>query len=139
MMRTLFVNTKPAQCSIYQSGKMIYEAIKDTDSFTFEYCEINELNIESLYNGKIVINDQAKPDYDYYIFFILSSIGGINFYSVSIFSSKFLLYLKFSFVLDVEIFYSRRLNSKSTNYIIFCLSYSFIFNILYFIKSRFTI
>ena len=68
MMRTLFVNTKPAQCSIYQSGKMIYEAIKDTDSFTFEYCEINELNIESLYNGKIVINDQAKPDYDYYIF-----------------------------------------------------------------------
>jgi len=64
----LFVNTNAAQCSIYQSGKMIYESIKDTDSLNIEYCELNDLNIDKLYSGKIVINQQEKSNYEYYIF-----------------------------------------------------------------------
>lgn len=67
-MNILFINTRAAKCSIYQSGKMFYKAVKDIDFYKIDYCEINDLDIFNLYSGKIVINGIEKPTYDCYIF-----------------------------------------------------------------------
>lgn len=46
MLKGLFLNTKKAQCSIYESGRMIYEALSLSDKFSLDYQEIGEDNRE---------------------------------------------------------------------------------------------
>jgi hypothetical protein len=52
MLRGLFVNTSEAQCSIYESGKMIYEALRLSEAYELDYIEVDELNrrISTLYD-----------------------------------------------------------------------------------------
>ena len=82
MKKVLLINTRPAQCSIYQSGKMIYDSIKDSESLKIDYCEIQELDILNLHRGIVVINNKFKADYDYYIFnyhpYTMRSIERVN-------------------------------------------------------------
>ena len=44
MRKGLFINTSQAQCSIYESGKMIYSALSLSDRYILDYVEIDEKN-----------------------------------------------------------------------------------------------
>jgi len=46
LIKGLFLNTTKAQCSIYESGRMIYEALSLSDKFCLDYQEIGEDNRE---------------------------------------------------------------------------------------------
>lgn len=51
--RVLFVNPRPAQCSIYQTGKSIYEILR-SDDYILHYAEICDLSKKDFLEGKIV-------------------------------------------------------------------------------------
>lgn len=54
--RGLFVNQEKASCSIYESGKMVYDALRDGRNFQLDYMEISP-------------DKRALPnDYDFYLF-----------------------------------------------------------------------
>jgi len=61
MKKGLFVNTRKANCSIYSSGLMIYNALKDSVDYELTYKEISHIDVNSLHSGNY------KP-YDFYIF-----------------------------------------------------------------------
>lgn len=44
MLQGLFVNPKKVECSIHESGKMFYKALKNSDVYTLEYLEIDRDN-----------------------------------------------------------------------------------------------
>ena len=54
--RGLFLNQKPAQCSIFESGKMIYSCIQSSSAYDIDYLEIGDGDIRTL------------PAYDFYAF-----------------------------------------------------------------------
>jgi hypothetical protein len=56
MIRGLFINPAKVECSIHESGKMFYEALKLSDKYILDYITIDE-------------NNRDIPDtYDFYIF-----------------------------------------------------------------------
>jgi hypothetical protein len=56
MLKGLFLNTRKAQCSIYEAGVMVYSALAFSDKYTLDYIEIDE-------------NHRTYPDdYDFYAF-----------------------------------------------------------------------
>lgn len=55
-MKGLFLNTKKANCSIHESGKMCFDCIKLSDKFTLDYQEIHESARE------------VSSAYDFYVF-----------------------------------------------------------------------
>lgn len=66
MKNILFINTKKAQCSIYEAGKMFFKSIVSSE-FSFTYIEIDKLDKEKLYNGIVQSGDDIR-NFDYYIF-----------------------------------------------------------------------
>ncbi|HEX9081557.1 MAG TPA: methyltransferase domain-containing protein, partial [Holophagaceae bacterium] len=52
----LFINTRQAACSIHESGRMMYEALRRSDRYTLDYVEID------------AGDDQISPTYDFYAF-----------------------------------------------------------------------
>lgn len=67
-MNGLFVNTRRANCSIYSSGLMIYDALISED-YLLDYVEINELNLEKLHQGVIESSvHDVLSKYDFYVF-----------------------------------------------------------------------
>jgi len=56
MLKGLFLNSPKAQCSIHESGRMIYFALLKSDMFTLDYQEIDAKNRE------------IKDGYDFYAF-----------------------------------------------------------------------
>ena len=55
-LRGLFLNTEKAICSIYESGKMCYECLIQSEYYSMDYIEISSKNRE------------ISLDYDFYIF-----------------------------------------------------------------------
>ena len=55
-LRGLFLNTQKAICSIYESGKMCYDCLIQSDDFSLDYVELSAENRE------------ISLDYDFYIF-----------------------------------------------------------------------
>jgi hypothetical protein len=55
-LRGLFLNTSKAKCSIYESGKMCYEALTHSEDYSLNYIEISETTTN------------ISADYDFYIF-----------------------------------------------------------------------
>lgn len=55
-MKGLFLNTKKANCSIHESGKMCYDCLKLSDKYSLDYQEIHEGARE------------ISSDYDFFIF-----------------------------------------------------------------------
>ena len=56
MLKGLFLNSKSAQCSIHESGKMVYKALLLSSNYILDYMEIDE-------------KDRAFSDkYDFYVF-----------------------------------------------------------------------
>lgn len=69
MKTGIFINTKSANCSIYSSGKMLYDTLKNSVDYTLQYVEINDLNIDRLYQGYIESSVHNIPkSYDFYVF-----------------------------------------------------------------------
>lgn len=67
MKTGLFINTRKANCSIYSSGKMVYDA-SVSPLYNLDYVEINELDVEKLHQGFIVCNSkQLNQKYDFYV------------------------------------------------------------------------
>lgn len=54
--RGVFINQKPAQCSIFESGRMIYSCLKNSEKYDIDYVEIGEGDVNTL------------PRYDFYAF-----------------------------------------------------------------------
>lgn len=46
MKKGIFVNTEKANCSIYESGKMVHDCISQSDLYALDYIELNEIDIE---------------------------------------------------------------------------------------------
>lgn len=65
-MNIIFINPRPAQCSIYQTGKNFFEMI-NCDDYTLHYAEISDLSREDFLAGKIV-GENLLNYYDVYIF-----------------------------------------------------------------------
>lgn len=82
MKNGLFINTRKANCSIYSSGKMIYDA-SVSSLYNLEYAEIDELDVEKLHQGYIVgHNKEFKSKYEFYIVnyhhHTMRNIEGVN-------------------------------------------------------------
>ncbi|QCG92196.1 hypothetical protein [Azospirillum sp. TSH100] len=70
----LFVNTEKANCSIYESGLMVYRALAQGSDWTLDYAEIHQLDIAALHDLRL----EAKPGtglslkpagaYDFWVF-----------------------------------------------------------------------
>lgn len=65
-LNVLFINTRKAQCSIYQSAKSFAQILKCED-YNLDYVEINQLNMEEFKLGNIVGNN-LRNNYDVYVF-----------------------------------------------------------------------
>jgi len=55
-LKGLFINTAKANCSIHESGKMCYDCLKLSDTYSIAYHEVDEVHRE------------ISLDYDFYIF-----------------------------------------------------------------------
>lgn len=55
-LKGLFVNNVKAQCSIYESGKMVYDCLAPSDRFSLDYTEITRTSLE------------LPANYDFYFF-----------------------------------------------------------------------
>ena len=85
MLNGIFLNTAEAQCSIYESGKMIYEALKLSQAYQLDYLEISSDN-------RII-----SREYDFYAFnYHCSTMSWLNTSCV-----KLLPGLKLVFVLEI--------------------------------------
>jgi hypothetical protein len=99
--RFLFVNTRPAQCSIFKSGEQFYNAIDNSEHWDLDYVEISDLDKQRLHSGEIVLDGELQDPYDVYIF----NYHDITMRSVESIDSKFFVNLpgqKFTIVLEVE-------------------------------------
>jgi hypothetical protein len=68
MVKFLFVNTRPAQCSIYKSGVQVFDVLDNSPYWNIDYCEIQELDRDALDRGEIMIEGLLIDKYDAYIF-----------------------------------------------------------------------
>lgn len=69
MLSGIFINTRKANCSIYSSGRMFFDSIKDSRNYTIDYVEINDIKIDNLHQGSIESDTvSVKSSYDFYIF-----------------------------------------------------------------------
>ncbi|MDO8873974.1 MAG: hypothetical protein Q7V05_14790 [Methanoregula sp.] len=86
MIKGLFLNTSKAQCSIYESGRMIFEALSLSNQFKLDYLEIDE-------------NHREIPlNYDFFAFnYHPAAMGWLNTRHI-----KKLPGLKLTFVLEVS-------------------------------------
>ncbi len=75
-LRGAYVNTAAAQCSIYESGRMVYRNICDSPFYDLEYFSLDSMDIELFSReGKLRRTDGQSPDsgqetveYDFYVF-----------------------------------------------------------------------
>jgi hypothetical protein len=56
MIRGLFINNRKAKDSIFESGKMVYDCLKQSKKIVIDYCEVD------------VENRQIRNGYDFYFF-----------------------------------------------------------------------
>lgn len=65
MYRFLFVNTREANCSIYEKGLTFFNINEDSDQWHMDYVEANLLDRNAVHNGVIrLIDGQQPPKYD---------------------------------------------------------------------------
>jgi len=64
----LYINSKPGADSIHQVGLLVYNAIKDSDHYSMDYADVNDLDNDALHNGKIIHRGVELQPYDAYIF-----------------------------------------------------------------------
>ena len=63
--RFLFVNTREANCSIYEKGVTFHELMEKSDNWKMDYAEVHLLDRNALHNGLIkTIDGQTPPPYD---------------------------------------------------------------------------
>lgn len=75
-LRGAYVNTAAAQCSIYESGRMVYRNICDSPFYDLEYFSLDSMDIELFSReGKLQRTDGQGPEsgqepveYDFYVF-----------------------------------------------------------------------
>ena len=64
-MRGIFYNSKESLCSIWESGKMCYDALKKSTIFTLDYSEETELDMSydfAVFNHHITVNHWMSED-----------------------------------------------------------------------------
>lgn len=66
MKNILFINTRKAQCSIYEAGKMFFDSISSNE-FNFTYIEIDKLDRDKLHQGITQSGNDIRK-FDVYIF-----------------------------------------------------------------------
>lgn len=74
-MRGIFYNSKYAVCSIWESGKMVYDTLARSDKYTLDYSEEQTIDNSydfAIFNYHIVVNNWATPE-------VLATFNGKNF------------------------------------------------------------
>ncbi|MHB0992499.1 MAG: glycosyltransferase [Burkholderiales bacterium] len=74
--RGVFINTAKANCSIYESGRMVYNCLKESDYHTLDYFSLDMLDVPALAGeGRIKPLDKSQNDetdgtdsYDFWVF-----------------------------------------------------------------------
>jgi len=67
--RFLFINTREANCSIYEKGLTFFNINEKTEHWNMDYVEADYLDVNELHNGRIKLkNGMEPPPYDVYIF-----------------------------------------------------------------------
>lgn len=105
--RGVFINTAKENCSIHESGRMVYNCINESDQYTLDYFSIGTFDASVLASeGRIELIDRShvsalKPyaDYDFWVFnwhFITMAPH------LSLESIASLPGLKFSIILELE-------------------------------------
>jgi hypothetical protein len=64
-MRGIFYNSKESLCSIWESGKMCYDALKKSTIFTLDYSEETQLDLSydfAIFNQHITVNNWMSED-----------------------------------------------------------------------------
>lgn len=71
-LKGVFVNTADAQCSIYESGRMIFNNLKESDLYHVDYFSIDDFDIAAFdQSGRFRRADgsgEALYEYDFYVF-----------------------------------------------------------------------
>ena len=69
MVKFLFVNTQPAQCSIHESGKQIFAAMDNCPHWDITYVEISDIDRQALFQyRKFILHDGTDlGDFDAYV------------------------------------------------------------------------
>lgn len=71
ILRGAFVNTGKANCSIFESGLMVYNCIKDSDRYSLDYFSIDNFDIDIFSDRGLIKTDGADQlfgDYDFWVF-----------------------------------------------------------------------
>lgn len=76
VVRGVFINTAKAVCSIYESGRMVYNCIKESGNYTLDYFSLDMLDVPALaVEGRIKPIDGVQcdrpdhlGDYDFWVF-----------------------------------------------------------------------
>jgi len=73
-LRGAFLNTEPAVCSIFESGRMVYDCLKEASEYTLDYITLDEVDREHFgRHAKFRLNQSpnrtydAPVDYDFWI------------------------------------------------------------------------
>lgn len=73
MLRGAYVNTAEEKCSIHESGRMVFECIKDSPNYSLDYFTIDAIDIGALVSEGRVRSRGSKEDageigYDFWVF-----------------------------------------------------------------------
>lgn len=73
-VRGAFVNTAEANCSIFESGRMVFECLKDSALYDLDYFSIDTMDVD-LFNQTSLLKRKGEADggqsgtaYDFYVF-----------------------------------------------------------------------
>src|SRR5260370_32381794 len=44
--RGAFLNTEPAVCSIFESGRMVFDCLRDSSQYSLDYITLDEIDLE---------------------------------------------------------------------------------------------
>lgn len=104
--RGVFINTAEESCSIFESGRMVYNCINASKLHKLDYFSLDQIDIEALTSqGKIQLRQQLDHDpvdvgtYDYWVFnwHFITMAGQISLEAIAKLPGK-----KFTIILELE-------------------------------------
>ncbi|WP_168220567.1 DUF4214 domain-containing protein [Azospirillum thermophilum] len=104
IIRGAFINTAEEKCSIYESGRMVYNCINSSNVYTLDYFPIDKIDVGALASEGVVrlldgTLDDEPPSYDFWIFnwHFITMASRIDLESIGRLPG-----IKFSILLEVE-------------------------------------
>lgn len=102
-LRGAFINTENASCSIFESGRMVYNCIRDSTEYSLDYFSLDMFD-RALFaqHGKIKLHDRASIEIDTSYDFWVFNWHFFTMLEVTRHTLSCLQGLKFSIILELE-------------------------------------